>query len=173
MPPTPTSERTTPSWARVPVLVGLALLVAYLLVCVGHTLGRRAPTGILADQPGILWFGTWEMFTIRDIGNTEVRARAHIDGSFQDVDLEALFPTRWESGPRYQRTAWKVEYLGQMLAYSTCQRLPEARAVELTKVTWVKEIGRYDAEPPPDAKHEVVLVWPCHETPELPPGTRL
>ncbi|MCP4808747.1 MAG: hypothetical protein GY913_16140 [Proteobacteria bacterium] len=167
------SDRTTPRAWRVPVLIGLALFVGYLLLCVSHTLGRKEPTGLLAEQPGILWFGTWEMFTLRDGGNKAVTARAHIDGSFQDVDLEALFPTRWESGPRYQRTAWRVPYLGQMLAYSTCQRLPEARAVEISKVTWWKEIGRADLEPPPDAKTEVLLVWPCHETPELPLGRRL
>lgn len=168
------NERTTPAWARIPVLIGLALFVAYQALCASFTLGRAQPTGILDRHPGILWAATWEMFTRNDPGNKAILARTYVDGSFEPVDLEAVFTTQWESGPRYQRLVTRFPTVAEIVAHSLCERMPDARAVELSKAVWAKERGRADLEPPPDADHSVILLWRCDQTPAfVPQGRRL
>ena len=84
--------RTTPGWLRIPILAGLLALGGYNVWCWKNALGQGEPS-----FPR--WLATWQMFTLRDPTHSHVYAEARIGDTWQDVDLEALFPTRWESGP--------------------------------------------------------------------------
>lgn len=166
-------ERTTPAWARLPVLAGLAVLAAYFVACWSFALGAERPAW--AERVGeVWWVGNWQMFTVTDVDARLFVAEAEVDGAWQPVDIQALFPARWESGHRFNRAAW----LGRpsvlrVVGQATCRRHPERPTrVRFYGLRWKKKLGRSPLPPPRNARSTEPFEWDCARTVALPKGRR-
>lgn len=164
---------TTPPWARVPILLAFSVLVAYFVVCWWIALGAQRPAWT-ASLPDIWWFGNWQMFTLTDKHNEILQAEAEISGAWQDVKLDVLFPTRWESGLRFGRSGfWQSGARLRTLAAATCGRQPQAPTrVRFYTLSWPKRLGRPPI-PPKKAKRKDLLTWDCSKPWPLTPGEPL
>ena len=165
--PPPSIGRTNPPALRIPILVLLVALAGYNGWCWSNALGEGEPS--LAR-----WFATWQMFTLRDPGHSVVFGEAQIGGEWVAVDLEALFPTRWESGPRYARSSfWKSVPRMRVLAASTCSRHPEhPTRVRFRVEKWKKTLGSLK-QPKRKLTTEELLEWSCDRRISLPSGRPL
>ncbi len=166
--------RTTPRWLRLPALGLLGLVATWFLLSYSFALGAPKPEWA-RPHPWVWWFASWEMFTLRDPGAHLVKGKALYDGKWVDIDLEALFPTKWESGPRYARSAFfKNPPSMRVVADSTCGRL-ERRPdrVRFEHVYWDKTLGQPSRVPPKDAKRNLLLDHRCGSPVRRPQGVRL
>lgn len=166
--------RTTPPAARVPVLLGLGVFAAYLLLCWAFALGKARPAWAEA-VPDVWWLGGWQMFTLTDRENELLRAEARVDGAWVPLELETLFPTRWESGLRFDRSSfWRNKGTMRVLAEATCGRHPQhPDRVRFHAVAWRKRLGRAPLPVPADAKRTDLLEWACGRPVPQPRGRRL
>jgi hypothetical protein len=156
--------RTTPEWARIPVLVGLGMLAAYFVACFHYAMADSIPRWAL---PAV-----WQMFTVKSNWHFDITAQAEVDGQWVDLDLLEMFPSRWESGPRYLNgfrfnKAWQ-----QILADSACDRDPRhPERVRLTELDWPVEPG-IAAGVHHKLKTKPLLDWRCADTARRPKGVR-
>jgi hypothetical protein len=159
--------RTTPPALRIPILACLVLLAGYNGWCWKNALGEGEPS--LAR-----WFATWQMFTLRDPGHSVVRAEVEVAGAWTPIDLEALFPTRWESGPRYARTSfWKSTARMRVLAAATCGRHPDhPTRARFSVDRWKKTLGSSGSRRR-GLTSEELLDWSCARDVSLPQGRPL
>jgi len=177
----PPDARTTPTWLRIPVLLFMGLLVFYLSTANLWALKKHAPPRWTRTIPGYTWFGGWKMFTGRDPGHSMIVAKAKVADDWQKVDLDKLFPTHWESGPRYARTWFrKSPRAMRTLAQATCGRLEaqagiQAERVRFDVVRWKKRLGDKRQRPTKKAwrKKKRLLDWGCSKTHKLPQGRRI
>lgn len=148
-------------------IVGLVALGTYFAVCASFTLGRATPPDWIPARA--LWLGSWEMFTLLDDGSHAIEARAYVDGAFQPVELDWLFPTQWESGSRWQRSAHRSRPIAEVMCHAICERHPDdPDAIELSVARWTRTRGLLETEPAANASREVLMIWRCAETPALP-----
>jgi hypothetical protein len=159
--------RTTPRALRLPVLVLLVALAGYFFNCWQNALGEGEPSFAR-------WFATWQMFTLRDPGHAILYGEAEVDGAWQPIDLEKLFPTRWESGPRYARSAfWQSPTKMRVFAAATCGRLPvRPRRVRFHAERFKKTLGQL-TQPKRGLKKQDLIEWYCDRPVPLPQGTLL
>lgn len=157
-------RRTTPTALRLPVLGALAAVALYFAACLTQDLAERKSTWAI--------WGGWQMFTVGSWWNTVVEADAWIDGAWQPMDLEALFPSQFESGPRYRNIKQRGRAM-DVLADSACDRDP--RQPEKVRIVLVKWKNRLGVSPHlrPGATREPVMEWACSRTARRPGGVRL
>jgi hypothetical protein len=154
--------RTTPRWLRIPVLLVVGGLAAYFATCFTYALGDSMPRWV--------WAGNWQMFTLKDPGHSTMIAEAlGEDGEWAPIDLAALFPTQWDSGPRFGTSPFRRNATWmKTLAAATCGRHPASPgAVRFTELRWNKRIGRMD-QSPKKAKEKALLTWDCANGVRLP-----
>jgi len=156
------------------MLVLCAVLAAYFTTAYTYALEKDIPNW-LKRSPWSLWLGTWQMFTHIDPTSTIIEAEAKVDGEWQDIELEALFPYRWESGPRYARSSFRRSGSRMSaLAQATCSRLRvredvTAGRVRFRSIRWKKKKGR-DPQPRAKAQVKLLLDWDCDRSVRLPSG---
>jgi hypothetical protein len=157
---------TTSPILRVPVLLGLAALTAYFLACFVHAEDSRPPAWA---YPGV-----WKMFTNVGKEHADVAAQVLVAGEWRSVDLEAMYPSRWDSGPRYVRAAFRTnKHRMRVLASSVCLRDGRGpERVRLYDVRWPVRPGAYE-QPRDDEKRKLVVDWRCGDRIRLPDGVRL
>jgi len=162
--------RTTPRWLRVPALLFLAALVAYQGTAYHFALEKTAPAWLMRS-PYTFWPATWQMFTFLDKRHSRVEVLAYVDGEWEERDLEALFPYRWESGPRYARSSFRKNRTRmRTLAQASCHRMePRPEKVRFTVTRWTKTLGSTE-QPKKGAKAEPILDWDCEDRVRLPRG---
>lgn len=166
--------RTTPGWARIPILLGLGLLAAYFLGGWAFALG--APRPAWAVKLGdIWWLGNWQMFTLTDREARLFVAEAEVDGTWQRFDMQALFPARWESGHRFNRSSWLGRpAVMRVVGQATCGRHPDAPTrVRFYQLRWRKRLGRSPLPPPEQARVSEPFTWDCARAVALPRGRRI
>jgi hypothetical protein len=122
--------------------------------------------------------GSWWMFTYRTKLNNAVELEAEHGTAWVTVDAEALFPTRWESGLRFERPSFRqVPYLTALLAQATCRRLERAGtpadAVRVDEVKWAKTLGSAEQPRNKDVDVHTLVTLPCTQPVPLPQGVRL
>ena len=144
----PIDRRTTPRWLQPVVIVFLVVLVCYFATANFWALRTDTAPRWIVRHPAYTWFGGWKMFTEIDPMASRIDAQIQVAGSdqWQPIDLEALFPTQWESGPRYARTWFRQNPQAmKVLASSTCHRLEAQKPerVRFTVTQWQKKLGRY------------------------------
>ena len=165
--------RTTPRWLQPLALLVLAGLVVYFLTANRWALDSRDAPSWIRRNPAYTWFGGWKMFTELDTSAARMDAEIQVGGEWKPIDLEALFPTRWESGPRYARTWFRNSANAmKVLAHATCERAGQPDRVRFTVTTWHKKLGRV-AKPPKNAKKKPILDWDCSDSVPLPKGRPL
>lgn len=159
--------RTTPRALRLPVLALLVCFAGYNFWCYQNALWTGAPSVAR-------WFATWQMFTLLDGGHSELVAEAEIGGVWEPVELEALFPTRWESGPRYARSSfWETTSKLRVLGAATCGRHPEhPTRVRFHSERWKKTLGT-TRQKKRNLKTQELLEWSCARPVSLPKGRPL
>ena len=156
--------RTTPRWARIPVLVILSLVTVYLVVCFHFALREGAPSWS--------YFGGWKMFTSQDTWHAAVEAEGLIDGAWTEIDLEALFPSKWDSGHRYQRGPFRRSgNRMRTLAASTCHRLDnKPTTVRFYEIKWRRTLGQQEQPRTGKIKKKRLVEWRCGQRLKLPGG---
>jgi hypothetical protein len=156
--------RTTPSMLRAPWLIFLAVVALYLASCFHYSLRSKYPSWV--------WFGLWQMFTLRDIGSADLRAEAQVGEEWIDISLPALFPTQWESGYRYSRSSFrKNKGRLRVLAASACGRHEDRpKRIRLHHVRWTKALGSLERL---KEREELVLDHRCSQAVKLPNGRML
>lgn len=178
------SVSRTPSRLRPLALVGLALLAGYYVACFREALGKPAPPAPWARQwPWLGWFGSWDFFTRLDERVTIIGAEARYDGRWTRIPLEDLFPTRWDSGPRYhagyaRERSSSPFFLDsermKVLGAATCGRLPEPPTeVRFFQLTWKRRPGTASHDPPRNARRSELSRFVCGTPVHLPGGWRL
>ncbi|MFK7928230.1 MAG: hypothetical protein AB8H79_08570 [Myxococcota bacterium] len=132
---------TTPRWLRLPALILLFSVAVYFLAGFHFAMEDSKPRWV--------WMGVWSMFTGRDRTQNEVRAEALIEGEWHQVELDVLFPYRWESGRRFERrNVYGSGRRLKALASATCTRLSERpQAVRFQRASWRKRLGDFDQSP--------------------------
>lgn len=163
---TPPDVRTTPRARQIPVLLGIATVAWYFAVCVPHAMSEDAPR----------WsaLGNWKMFTTKSTVHAELRAYARVGDAWEPTDLRALFPSTWESGPRYARPSfWETPERVAILEAALCTRDPRApEEVGLSLVTWPARPGEAPL-PPHDPQERPLAHRRCDEPSPLAPVPRL
>jgi hypothetical protein len=164
--------RTTPPALRWVGLAFLFVLVGYFALCANATL-RKFETPFGRDHYWATWMGSWWMFTNRTKQNTAMELEAERRGQWEPVDAAELFPTRWESGLRFERPYFRMSgHLTAALAQATCRRLAKAGkpsdAVRVSEVKWSKTLGSAEQPRGSDAAVKVLLEFPCSGTVPLP-----
>ncbi|GEM_PF-1387018 len=165
-PPAGADVRTTPRWRRLPALIGVVGLGLYFGLCVNYALlsmdmRSSVPTFVQSNIEWF-WFGNWKMFTGMDRWHVEVQGHALYDDGWQPVDLMALYPSRTESGPRYQRGPFRrrASRVG-ILASSTCHRLDETPdRVRIDELKWRATLGQLE-QPRGHYKFRRLADWDC------------
>jgi len=164
---------------QAPAAVALCLFALYFAVCYRSSLSLLG----VAERPffhdeahAALWMGRWRMFTRPATRNTAVEGQARYAGGedWAPLDLEALFPARWESGPRYVRGSFR-DNRGRMrvFAAATCGRLdPTPEEVRFEKVWWRVVVGK-DPTARRNARRAELLRWSCEAPVKLPKGRRI
>ena len=154
--------------------MGLGLLSAFFFGCYWPSLEDSQPAWI-REHPWAWWFGSWQMFTLLDTGQSLVVAEQQVNGEWTKIPLEKLFPTRWESGPRYARSAFFDNRNNMaVLGAATCGRLPQRpERVRFFRLTWPKTLGEAHPRPPKKHKRRELLDWDCRDSVSLPKGRRL
>jgi hypothetical protein len=152
------SSTTTAPAFRPVVLALLASLVLYHVVCFAIPYGDDVPTWALPAR--------WQMFTERSSSSGALHARVLTPSGWQEVNLEGMFPTRWESGLRVAGKRFRAKgRRTYTLAHSICQRHPEApSAVELSSSVSAKQAG-VRSIPDETAVKTRFLVWNCRAEP--------
>lgn len=170
----PPDRRTTPGWLRLPALLLCGTLAAYFGMAYTYALEKDVPDW-LRRNPWSLWLGTWQMFTHVDPSYTIVQADARVDGEWQAIQLEALFPFQWESGPRYARTSFRRSKTRmRTLAQATCHRLRAQDGIQAERVRFRSERNAktkgQSPQPKRKTKVERLLEWDCAQSFPLPGG---
>ncbi len=163
--------RTTPRWARIPVLLLLGCLFGYEYAAYHYALDAEKP-GWLQRNPYALWPATWQMFTYLDRRHNRVDAEVLADsGEWVAIDLEEYFPYRWESGPRYARSSFrKSPTRMRTLAQATCHRIePRPDKIRFKHTRWGKTLGS-KTQPPRKEEVSTILTWDCEDHFRLPKG---
>ena len=174
MVPPPSDASTTPRWLRAPAILMCAVLAGYFGVAYTYALEKDLPAW-LRSHPWSLWLGTWQMFTYIDPASTVVYAEAQVDGEWQALDLEGLFPYQWESGPRYARTSFrKSRSKMQALGAATCSRLKAQQGIAAERIRFrseriAKTKGK-NPQPKRKLKVEKLLEWTCGPKARMPSG---
>jgi hypothetical protein len=165
-PPEPVDRRTLPKWAWWPATSFLIVLSVYFLSCFHWVLHD--------NRPAWTTLGGWSMFSGRATRHTQVDAFAEIDGTWIRADLPALFPTRWDSGYRWERGPFRRSKLRMgTLGASLCRRHPDGPTrVRFDEVRWKRVLGTLD-QPRKNAKSKTLLEWSCDERFNLPRGRSL
>jgi hypothetical protein len=164
--------RTTPPLLRWVGLGFLFVLAGYFGLCANATL-RKFDTPFGRDHYWAAWMGSWWMFTYRANKNTAIELEAERAGQWETVDAAELFPTRWESGLRFNRPYFRMSgHLTAALAQATCRRLEKAGkpsdAVRVSEVKWAKTLGSAEQPRNRDLSEKVLLELPCSQTVPLP-----
>ena len=158
----PPDASTTPPAARIPVLIGLAAVAAYLLLGVHSALGILSGGGALDSDP--YWLGRWKMFTDLRPHHSDLQASVRRDGTWQHVDLAAVLPSSWQEGPGYDRkTFWSHPERLEALATHTCQHTG-GEAIVLWARRWEKTLGAME-QPAHDPEERRLLERPCAVSP--------
>lgn len=176
----PLDSKTTPKWLQLPGLLLLLALGGYFALANVSVYASNPPQVVL-QNPYTFWFGTWKMFTVRERYHASLEVRAEVDGQWRTVDLESMFPYRWESGPRYARSVFRRSGSRmRTLAQATCQRYENLHDVRpstlvFTEVKWRKTLGQRQQPRGEDNReqHRPVLQWSCSQAYPLPKGARL
>lgn len=129
---------TTPAWLRIPALLLLIAVSVYFLAGYHYALEK--------NRPAYTWMGVWSMFTTNDTWHMVIEGEALRDGEWHTVDLEALFPYRWESGPRYvRRSVYGSRSRLRAFAVATCGRMQQpAEAVRYRRLKWKRTLGSFE-----------------------------
>ena len=107
---------------------------------------------------------------LKSTWHKELKATALINGQWVGVDLPALYPTRWESGYRYQRAHFlRRNGASPLVANSICQRMEGSpRAVRIYRVRWKRRPGDTQEARNPDV--QMLTEWPCSRRLAMPKG---
>lgn len=138
----------------------------YFLACFHHAHTNHIPVWA--------YLGHWDMFTVPGKYNKILRAEVRRNGVWHEIDLDALFPYQWGSGPRYARGSFRRSR-GRMriLAGSVCHRLDATpEKVRLIQVKWRKTLGSVE-QPRVKAREKTLLEWRCGTKITLPNGRTL
>ena len=160
-------RKTTPKrWQGRLLFLWYALFV-YFLAC-GHF---AMNTDV---RPGWTYLGGFHMFTTKRRTNYQVTGDAFIQGRWEPIDLEAMYPTRWESGHRYQRGPFRRSKTRMAtLAASTCKRHDKnPQAVRFFQSSWRRQLGTTD-QSVRDPKVKNLVTWRCGTPFTLPNGEQL
>ncbi len=165
----PLDARSTPGWLRVP---GLFLLLAQLtifglgLVYAHGVVAHTAPRWIMKVE-SIAYFGNWKMFTLVDKKQRDMDGYALYGDVWEPIDLPALFPARWESGPRYARKT--IRRSGRhlsVLASATCGRLERTpERVKLVDIRWRSKLGQREQPRTGKVRETKLIEWQCERRP--------
>lgn len=158
--------RTTPPALRPLVLAFLASAFAYFGACYHYATSDTFPEWVYPGQ--------WAMFTFKETWHHDVIAAAEREGQTVTVDLPALFPSTWDSGPRYVRGPFRNNPARmRVLAYSICQRLkPTPDVVTVGEVKWKARFG-VSPSVRADPQSQTRLIFTCGSDIPLPGGRRL
>jgi hypothetical protein len=158
----PADARTTPRALQVPVVLLLGALAVYFAASFGYALGPGMPA----------WakWGNWQMFSVAGHSNSALDAELELDGEWVPVDLETLFPSRFESGPRYRQLRNRPGIGMQVLADSACDRDPrQPTAIRMYDVHWPIVPGE-DPYLRKKARRKKILEWRCSKHAPRPGG---
>ena len=88
-------RRTTPKHLQVPYVLGLYVLAIFFMGCFHFSMAEK--------RPRWSYWGAFHMFTTKSTNNYQLDGEAYVNGRWESLSLEEMYPTRWESGHRYQR----------------------------------------------------------------------
>jgi hypothetical protein len=158
---------TTSPHRRIPALLVLASLAAYFVACFVTAWWEFSGTGHI---PRWAVLGSWDMFTLGNSHHHDVEAEVEVGGDWRPLDLLTLFPSQWDSGPRYVRGPFRENKLRMsMLAYATCQRSADHPArVRLYDVSWRLTIGQHE-QPRENVRRKLSVEFDCSKPSPMPP----
>lgn len=158
--------RTTSPKHRALVLVVLVGAFVYFGACYVAVWGTSLPVWAYPGQ--------WSMFTKKETWHHDVVATAHYGVGREKVNLQALFPSTWDSGPRYIRGAFRNDPAKvRVLAHSVCQRMtPMPDSVSISETRWRARIG-VSADRRREEQQRPLTEHACSEKVNLPAGMPL
>lgn len=157
--------RVPPAWTRPFMLVLVVLVAAY-----------QVEGTLLAVSPGSIpravhlphaYLASWDMFSGVGGKHRILEVQGVYGGVPERLDVERLFPTRWESGLRFERSALYHSPKMRRVAAAICGRAAKAsparapEAVILSEVSWPRKAGRKAGRPGAKAEREEILTYRC------------
>ena len=129
---------TAPLWLRPLQLGALVGLAAYFVFAYGHS---------LTSPPPWIAFGAWQMFTLNEPGGSEMVIDVQVDGEWRALDVDAVLPSRWDSGYRFSRGSFRRSAPRlSVLGASVCWRYERVYGVtpdqvRFRELRWRKVVG--------------------------------
>lgn len=141
------------------VLTRLLLLgfAAWQLFCFVETWRDTTGKPRLADV-NWSWPASWRMFTLLDKGDSRIEWEAWDGEEWVPMPLERWYPTRWDSGHRWERSGRDTGTIRAFLA-AACRRAP----VEKTRarlVTW-ERVPEGLWQPRKKERSTEITSWSC------------
>ena len=118
-------------------------LSAVFLACAAIYFGACYRCALADELPTWAVLGQWSMFTEKEVWHHDLYATAMFGTREAPVDLTALFPSQWDSGPRYVRGPFRnnPDRL-KILAHSVCGRMdPSPNRVAIGEIRWPAHPG--------------------------------
>ena len=159
-------RRTTPKHLQVPYVLGLYVLAIFFMGCFHFSMAEK--------RPRWSYWGAFHVFTTKSTNNYQLDGEAYVNGRRESLSLEEMYPTRWESGHRYQRGPFRRSKIRmRTLAASTCHRdARDPKAVRFIQKRWKRRLGTTD-QSIRDPEVKVLLSWDCQTPWPLPGGRSL
>lgn len=142
------------------ISIVILFLVVYFLSCFHFAQRNHSPT----------WsrFGSWQMFTNVSHFHYNLSASALINNQWQEIELEKIFTSKWDSGYRFHRPVFgRTKSRIKILAASICVKLETPSRIRLHTEYW-PIIPGIPSETKSNIRSKEILDWDCN-TPLLTP----
>lgn len=161
----PDDVRVPAAWTRPFAALVLFVVAIYQVqgTAIAVTPGSIPPTSRLP----LAYLASWDMFSDPGSKHRILEIKAVYSGVEELLDAEPLFPTRWESGLRFERPALYNSPKMRRVAAAICGRAAKAapgrppEALVLTRVSWPRRPGRPAGRPGPKAERLEILRFTC------------
>jgi hypothetical protein len=169
-----TDSKTTSRWFWIPAYLFLLAQIGVFglgFVYAHGIVAHSAPAWIMEAEP-VAFFGNWKMFTSVDRKQRDMDGYALQEGEWAPINLKTLFPSRWESGPRYTRkTIRRSGRHLRVLASATCGRLSDpTEAVRLVDIRWRSKLGQKEQPRTGKIQETLLIEWDCARPPPTVKG---
>lgn len=172
--------RTTPQWLRIPMLV-ICIALASVFYSAWYETKDDYPSTWISRHYPLYWMANWSMFTNRNRTQRALDVEMYRDEEWKRINMARWFPTRWESGLRFDRRSFLHNSRRmRTLAAATCGRMdahPNVRMpdkLRFTEVKWRKTLGSKRQKRRRRVEKKTLLEWTCGDKPPFPPkGRRL
>lgn len=118
------------------------------------------------------WTGLWVMFTYKSGRHKTMTFEAYQNEEWKRLPMEEWYPTKWESGYRWERRPVYASKSRQLpFAHAACERSGSS-AVRIVMYQWRKTVGQKE-QPMENPRTTVLNTFRCEDIERYLPSPRI